>query len=101
MAAELLLVPEAELDIAEAYAWYEAQRAGLGEQFITCLDACIESIRRSPESHKILFDEFRRGLVRRFPYANYFELDDAIVIVYGVFHASRDPKKWRRRLTGE
>jgi hypothetical protein len=31
MAAELVFGPEAELDIAEAYAWYEARRVGLGE----------------------------------------------------------------------
>ena len=33
MAAELILAPEAEQDIAEAYAWYESRRAGLGEEF--------------------------------------------------------------------
>jgi hypothetical protein len=30
MAAKLIVAREAEQDIAEAYAWYEARRAGLG-----------------------------------------------------------------------
>jgi plasmid stabilization system protein ParE len=32
MAVELILSPEAEQDILEAYGWYEHQRAGLGEE---------------------------------------------------------------------
>jgi hypothetical protein len=40
MAAELILAPEAELDVAEAYAWYEKRRAGLGEEFLSSVDAC-------------------------------------------------------------
>ena len=31
MAAELITAPEAEEDLAEAYAWYESRRPGLGE----------------------------------------------------------------------
>jgi hypothetical protein len=41
MAAELILAPEAELDLAEAYDWYELRRIGLGEEFLGCVDACI------------------------------------------------------------
>lgn len=42
MAAELVIAPEAELDIAEAYIWYEGRRAGLGEEFLSSVDACID-----------------------------------------------------------
>ena len=45
MAAELIIAPEADLDIAEAYAWYENQRTGLGEEFLSSIDACIEARR--------------------------------------------------------
>ncbi len=33
MAAEFIVAPEAEEDLAEVYGWYEGQRVGLGEQF--------------------------------------------------------------------
>ena len=33
MAAELIFASEAERDIDAAYAWYEAQSVGLGEDF--------------------------------------------------------------------
>jgi hypothetical protein len=48
MPVELVIAPEAELDIAEACVWYEARRAGLGEEFLSSVDACLESIRRGP-----------------------------------------------------
>lgn len=46
MAAELIIAPEAEQDLAEAYAWYEGRRSGLGEEFLSCVDACVEAICR-------------------------------------------------------
>jgi toxin ParE1/3/4 len=39
MAVEIIIAPEAEQDIAEAYAWYESRRVGLGEEFLSCIDA--------------------------------------------------------------
>ena len=53
MAAELIIAPEAEQDLAQAYAWYEGRRTGLGEDFLSCVDACIEAIRRTPEMHAL------------------------------------------------
>ena len=42
MAAELLVAPEVEQDLVEAYAWYEDKRIGLGEELLRCVDACID-----------------------------------------------------------
>jgi plasmid stabilization system protein ParE len=98
MAADLIVAPEAEQDIAEAYAWYEDQRVGLGEEFLGCVDACIEAFRRTPEMHAEFYETYRRALVRRFPYMVFFEYAEGAVTVYCVFHTSRDPEKWMRRL---
>lgn len=98
MAAELIFVPEAEQDIAEAYAWYEARRVGLGEEFLSCVDACIQAICRRPEMHRVIHQAYRRALIRRFPYAVFYEYINPLVTVYSLFHTSRDPHKWRQRL---
>ncbi len=65
---------------------------------MTSVDACIQAIRRSPEMHQIVHENYRRGLVRRFPYAVFYEYSNETVTVYCVFHTSRDPAKWRQRL---
>jgi plasmid stabilization system protein ParE len=98
MVAKLIIAPEVEQDIGEAYAWYEARRAGLGEEFLSCVDACIQAICRMPEMYAIVYENYRRGLVRRFPYAVFYEYANKTVTVYCVFHNSRDPQKWRERL---
>ena len=98
MAAELLFAPEVEWDVLEAYAWYEGRRPGLGEEFLTCVDACIQAICRNPEMYAVVYEDYRRALVRRFPYSVFYEYTQNAVTVYGVFHNSRDPQKWRQRL---
>ncbi|MEW6741717.1 MAG: type II toxin-antitoxin system RelE/ParE family toxin [Planctomycetota bacterium] len=98
MAAELMIAPEAGQDVADAYAWYENRRTGLGEEFLSCVDACIEEICRTPETHPFVHENYRRALIRRFPYAVFYECAEGTVTVYCVFHAARDPDKWRHRL---
>ncbi len=51
MAARLVVAPEAEQDIHEAYGRYEERRVGLGEELLACVDACIQNLYRVPEMH--------------------------------------------------
>ena len=98
MAADFIIAPEVELDISEAYGWYEGHRSGLGEEFLSCVDACIQKIRRTPDVYAKVHEEYRRALVRRFPYAVFYEYKEGTVTLYCVFHTARDPEKWRQRL---
>ena len=50
-----------------------------------------------PESYPIVYKNYRRGLVRRFPYAVFYEYLDSVITVYSIFHNSRDPQKWKER----
>lgn len=99
MLKEHTVLPEAEQDATEAYNWYEGQEPGLGEEFLRCTETCILSIRRNPELYRKVFEEFRRALVRRFPYAVFYEYESDHVFIYAVFHCSQDPNKWRSRLS--
>src|ERR1019366_3712672 len=65
MLVELVIAPEAELDIADAYVWYEGRRAGLAEEFLSSVDACLEGIRRRPEMYPVVHEGYRRSLIRR------------------------------------
>lgn len=99
MAVEIIIAPETEQDVAEAYTWYEGRRVGLGEEFLSCIDACIEAIRRTPEMHAVVSENYRRALVRRFPYAVFYEYTGGAATVFCVFHTSRDPGKWTQRVS--
>jgi plasmid stabilization system protein ParE len=99
MPDKLVLLPEARQDIAEAYSWYEGQAPGLGMDFIRCLEVAILSIERRPQVYPVVHENYRRALVRRFPYAIFFERDSEQIVIYSIFHCSQDPQKWRDRLT--
>jgi plasmid stabilization system protein ParE len=98
MTVKLVIAPEAYQDLDEAYSWYEVHRSGLGEEFLGCVDAALQAICRMPELHPKVHEEYRRALVRRFPYAVFYEFAEGKVIVYSIFHASQNPDKWRNRL---
>ena len=98
MVEKLILLPRAEEDIAEAYAWYQERQPGLGEEFLRCVDARLLSIQRNPEMYALAHESYRRALLRRFPYAVFYEVLEDSITVYSVFHCSQDPEKWRKRL---
>ena len=82
MAAEQSIVaPEAEHDIAGAYGWYASQRVGLGEEFPKLCRCLHSNDLRNPELHRVVHEKYRRGLVRRFPYAVFYEYADDVVVV--------------------
>jgi hypothetical protein len=39
----------AESDIIDATAWYENERAGLGEEFVLALDSLLERVSTTPQ----------------------------------------------------
>jgi plasmid stabilization system protein ParE len=98
MAAELVFTPEAEADIVDAYGYYDQQRPGLGEEFMRSLDAAIQLILRTPAMYRVVEGPFRRGLLRRFPYAVFYEYNAGVVTIHGVLHTARDPSVWHNRL---
>jgi toxin ParE1/3/4 len=98
MANKLDFADEVESDLSEAYRWYEKRRIGLGEDFLGCVDASLERIKRDPQIFAKVHENCRRALVRRFPYAIFFEVLDEVTVIYGVIHTARDQDKWRERL---
>ena len=97
MVNNLITLPQAEQDIADAYDWYEDQELGLGDEFLRCVDACTQFIARNPEMYEFAYENHRRALVRRFPYVVFYEYVENLVTIYAVFHCSQDPIKWRIR----
>jgi plasmid stabilization system protein ParE len=97
-AAKLVLTPEADQDIEEAYWWYENQRLGLGEEFFRSLEAALDIIRNLPELRALVDRKYRRAPLRRFPYCVFYKFDGATVTVAYLSHTARDPAKWRTRL---
>lgn len=90
--------PRASADADEAAAWYEAQQAGLGVEFVLELDSAIERAAETPEIYAIQYRNARRVLLRRFPFAVYFMYEGGVVEIFAVLHQRRQPALWRSRV---
>lgn len=97
MSCRLIIRPEAEAEIAEAFAWYEERKPGLGHEFLAEIHSVFREVERNPLRHAEIYHKARRALTRRFPYKVFYLFEDENVEVIGVVHAKRDPQLWHRR----
>ncbi|MEI6386531.1 MAG: type II toxin-antitoxin system RelE/ParE family toxin [Spirochaetota bacterium] len=97
MKYDLVIRPEAESEMTDAYEWYELRAVGLGNQFLLSVDAVLQAVTRNPYQYPEIFKSIRRGLVHRFPYAILFIVHEGQIAVLAVFHAKRDPTQWEKR----
>lgn len=100
MSFRVTVRPVAEDDIADAAAWYEKQRAGLGAEFVAEVAKRIDFLASNP---LITPRQHRRRNIRwsypeRFPYRIVFEIVVDTVTVFAVQHAARREGSWRERL---
>jgi toxin ParE1/3/4 len=94
----LIVWPEAECDIAEAFDWYEAKKPGLGVEFITAVADAFAAIQQHPLAFTAVHREVRRVLVKKFPYGIYYVAGTSGISVLACFHAKRASSGWKRRL---
>lgn len=95
---QLIIRPEAESEMAEAFDWYEERQPGLGLEFLQCVGAAFSNILNNPGQFPQIYRTIRRTLIRRFPYQVCFTINDRLVVILSVFHAKRDPKRWQNRI---
>jgi len=94
---KLIVRPEAEKELEEAFVWYEQQIVGLGNQFLLAVDAAINSIQRNPLQYPVIYKDIRRTLTRRFPYQVFYVINDTKIVIIAVFHGMRNPMIWKSR----
>lgn len=93
----LISEPEADLDVEEAFHWYEERRDGLGTEFLDELRAAYSRILSGPLKYQDLRAGVRCAWMRRFPYGVYFAIEPDAIAVVAVLRASRDPAVWQSR----
>ena len=98
MTVEVRLRPEAEQDLADAAAWYEDQRPGLGQQFLDEAQVTLSAIAERPLSYQLVHRTARRAVLRRFPFGIFYRLEPDRAVVVGILHGSRDPNSWKARI---
>ena len=90
-------------EAAEAAAWYEKERPGLGVDFQRAVDAAIDLLEEDIVPLITVpgvagTRGARRLLLRRFPYAVIVRESTAEVVVIAFAHTARRPGYWRGRV---
>jgi len=94
---EIELSIKAGEELAEASAWYDEQKFGLGEDFETEVFKKLDLISKNP-FHYQTKKKLREALVDRFPYLLVFSVHEKLntIIILSVFHTSRHPKNKKK-----
>ena len=98
MKYRVIVRPEAEHDLKQAFSWYEDKRIGLGYDFLLQVDAGINFISRNPKIHPIEYKETRKHLVKRFPYKIIYLAEEEEIIILAVIHGKRRPDLIKKRI---
>ena len=98
---DLIVKRRASFEIQEAFAHYEVEHPGLGEEFFRCVEAALAEMVRAPLRNSFYYGKARRVYLRRFPFSVYYIAEDDFVSVVAVFHSRRDPQALFARLEEE
>jgi plasmid stabilization system protein ParE len=88
------LKPRAEHDLLDAIEWYE-ERAALGRALYLEFGTLLNVLCETPQLFAVYEGSVRRALLKRFPFAVYYECLPSRLIVHAVLHMKRHPGAWR------
>ena len=95
---EIIINPDAVLDVEDAANWYESQEPGLGIEFLLELDSAIDLAAEAPDHYEVLYQGVRRVLLQRFPFSVYFVSNIQVIEIIAVLHQHRAPFSWQSRI---
>ncbi len=88
---------DAESELIEAAAYYEAQQCDLGKRFLTSVQDAINRIVVNPLLYPVIDLDVRRCLTRTFPFGVLFRDHPHNIQVIAVMHLHREPTYWKNR----
>lgn len=88
---------DAETELIEAAAYYEAQQCDLGKRFLASVQDAINRIVLNPQLYPVIELDVRRCLTRTFPFGVLFRDRPDNIQVIAVMHLHREPDYWNNR----
>ncbi|MGH9949982.1 MAG: type II toxin-antitoxin system RelE/ParE family toxin, partial [Pyrinomonadaceae bacterium] len=99
MTLPLELSPAAKIELDEAIDWYNEQAEDLSAKLVEAIDADLVRIQKSPMLFPVVHGTtIRQAAVQKFPFIILFTVEAERILVYSIFHTSRNPIIWRGRI---
>jgi len=96
---DIRLLDGAKEDLRNGWFFYERQSPGLGDRFLDAIEAEVQTLALYAGIH-LKVEGFYRMLIRRFPFALYYLIDEDTIAIYAILDCRRDPNGLRKRLGG-
>jgi len=93
----LIFTELANRDLIDAKKFYETQAQNIGAYFIQSVLLDLESLKFYAGIHERKNDYFKM-LVKRFPYAIYYDIENETVIIHAILDLRQNPLKIEERL---
>ena len=90
--------PAALTEYSEAVQFYAETEIKIAQDFINAVEDAIFRIIESPKRYPVTNEDIRRCLIRKFPYAILYSIEDEYILIVAVMHCSRKPKYWQERI---
>jgi plasmid stabilization system protein ParE len=88
---------EADVEFRESVRYYEDKAPGLGIAFIAEVDRVAAVVASQPSIGRLVDDELRKFVLRRFPYNVIYAVEGDEVVITAVAHHKRRPFYWGRQ----
>jgi toxin ParE1/3/4 len=94
----LLIHREAQKEIDATFLYSEGKREDLGFEFVDEVERATNLFQQLPKLHpKVANTDFRRCVLKRFPYLIFYRETDTDIRVVAVAHCKRKPGYWKNR----
>ena len=94
---EIVFLPVARVELADAISYYNSQSEGLGYEFAAEVKRTLERIVHYPDEWFKLSKRTHRCRTNRFPYGIVYQVRKEILLIVTVMHLSREPETWKSR----
>jgi len=94
----LKIIEQAELELDDAFEYYENELSGLGIKFINSFRHAINRIISHPLAWTYIQDNVRKCRLDKFPYDIIYAIEEEFLIIIAISHHQRKPFYWIDRL---
>ena len=98
MAFTVIFKPLAQLDVDEAYGWYQQDHIKMGAVFLDQLGRTSGFLSSNPYLYPCVVEDLRRANLNLFSYSLFYVIEGDAVSVLACLHHHRDPKQWSSRI---
>ncbi len=96
---EIRLLPAILEDVRQVAQWYDQEGSTeLADRFLSVFYSYLPRIGGYSEAYPVVYREFRRVLLKPFPYSLYYRNRESWAVVSLVIHAARNPRLWKKVL---